>query len=60
MPEEKISLAEARKQGKIDQFIAEREEQCDADQEAFEATLASMAGTSKSEQETSPPECDED
>jgi hypothetical protein len=55
-----ITLREALQRGKLDRFIAEREEQPHADLEAFEATLASMAGKSKSKPETSPPECDED
>jgi hypothetical protein len=61
MPEsDKITLAEALKRGKLDRFIAERENQPPADQDAFEATLNSMAGKSKSEPGTSPPECDDD
>lgn len=61
MPElGKMSLTEARKRGKLDQFIAEREDQTDADADAFQATLDSMVRTSKSEPETSPPNCDDD
>lgn len=52
-----ITLREALERGKLDRFIAEREEQPHADKEAFHATLASMSGKSKSEPETSPPEC---
>jgi hypothetical protein len=55
-----ISLREALKRGKLDRFVAEREDQPPADHEAFEATLNSMAGKAKSEPETSPPECDDD
>lgn len=55
-----VTLRKARDVGKIEEFIAEREDQPHADEEAFEATLASMAGKSKSEPETSPPECGED
>jgi hypothetical protein len=55
-----ITLREALKRGKLDRFIAEREGQPHADKQAFEATLNSMVGKSKSEPETSPQECDED
>jgi hypothetical protein len=55
-----LSLREARQADKLAKFIAEREGQPPADQEAFEATINSMAGKSKSEPETSQPECDED
>jgi hypothetical protein len=55
-----ITLREALKRGMLDRFIVERDEQPPADQEAFEATLNSMAGKSKSEPETSPPECADD
>lgn len=54
------TLREAREQEKIEEFIAERQEQPDADCEVFEATLASMARKSKSEPETSPPDDCED
>lgn len=57
---DKLTLAEARKQGKLDDYIAEREDCAPGDQELFDATLNSMAGTSKSEPETSPPECGDD
>ena len=61
MPEaDKISLREALDRGQLDRFIADREGCPPADQEAFDATLASMAGKSKSEPETSPPDCDDD
>ena len=58
--EGRITLREALDRGKLDRFIAEREGQPPADQETFDATLNSMAGKSKSEPETSPPECDDD
>jgi hypothetical protein len=54
------TLRKAREEGKLEEFIAEREDQPPADQEAFDATLNSMAGKSKSEPETSPPECADD
>lgn len=44
-----ISLREAIEQDKFDQFIAEHEGEI-GDREAFEATLCSMAGKSKSPQ----------
>ena len=57
-----ITLKQAREQGKLEQFIQEREaeESPTAEAEVFEATLSSMAKTSKSEQETSPPDCADD
>jgi hypothetical protein len=61
MPEDKkITLREALDRGKLDRFIAEREDQPPADQEAFDATLDAMAKTSKSEPETSTPDCGDD
>ena len=42
------SLREAREQGEIDQFIAERKAAAHGDQKVFDATLKAMAGTSKS------------
>jgi hypothetical protein len=57
---EKITLREALDRGKLDRFIAERQDQPDADEKAFQATLGSMAGTSKSEPGTSTPECGDD
>ena len=54
------TLREALARGKLDRFIAEREDQPPADKEAFEATLNSMARKSKSEPETSHPDCDDD
>jgi hypothetical protein len=44
------NLREARQQGKLEQFIAEREASptpSDGDEEAFNRALASMARTSK-------------
>ena len=54
------NLRKARDENKLAEFIAEREDSPPGDQEAFDATLASMAGTSKSEPETSPPDCADD
>ena len=61
MPVEgKISLREALERGKLDRFVAEREDQPPADEEAFHATLNSMAGKSKPAPETSDQdECDD-
>lgn len=56
----KISLREALDRGKLDRFIAEREDQPAGDKEAFDATLNSMAGKSKPAPETSAQdECDD-
>jgi hypothetical protein len=60
MAKDRITLREALARGKLDRFIADRVEQPPADQEAFDATLNSMAGKSKSEPETSPPDCGDD
>ena len=60
MSGDKITLRDALDRGELDRFIAEREDQPHADQEAFEATLSAMARTSKSKPETSSPdECDD-
>lgn len=59
-PSSKITLAEARKEGKLDQFIAEHEGDAAGDPKAFDATLSSMAGTSKSAPGTSKPDCPAD
>jgi hypothetical protein len=57
-----INLKQAREQGKLEQFIREREaeESQRVEAERFQATLASMVRTSKSEPETLPPECGDD
>jgi hypothetical protein len=60
MERKTITLREALARCELDRFIAEREDQSPADQEAFDATLNSMAGKSKSGPETSLPECDDD
>ncbi len=55
----KLTLSEAREQGKIAEFIAEREGET-GDADAFEATLRSMAGKSKEAPEaSSPDDCDD-
>ncbi len=59
-PSDKLTLAEARREGKLDQFAAEREDHPPGDQEAFDAMLGSMAGKSKLAPETSKPDCADD
>lgn len=54
------TLRKALEEGKLDEFIAEREGKFDTDEEAFQAVLNSMAGKSKSEPETSKPDCSDD
>lgn len=54
------SLREARETDTLAEFIAERKDQAPADRKAFDATLNSMVGKSKSEPETFPPDCDDD
>ena len=54
-----ISLKEALATNKLDKFVAERRAET-GDREAFEATLRSMAGTSKEAPEaSSPDDCDD-
>ena len=54
------TLRAARDQGKLEEFIAEREDHPIGDQDAFDATLNSMSGRSKSEPETSSLDCGDD
>lgn len=42
----KLTLAEARKQGKLDQFIAEHENDAKGDKDAFDQTVSAMSGKS--------------
>lgn len=51
---DKLTLAEARKQGKLDQFIAERDAET-GDREAMEKAIISMAGTSSATPKASVP-----
>ena len=60
MAKDKITLRTALQSEALDKFIAERKGQAPGDAETFHATLNSMAGTSKSEPETSPPDCADD
>jgi hypothetical protein len=54
-----VTLKQALADGKLDQFITEREGET-GDREAFEATLRSMAGKSKEAPEaSSPDDCDD-
>lgn len=54
------SLREARDQGKLDQFAADHETDPPGDEAALNATLESMAGTSKAVPEaSSTPDCDD-
>jgi Flp pilus assembly protein TadD len=55
-----ISLKKSRETGKLAEFIAQHESDAPGDQEAFSATLKAMAGKSKSEPETSKPDCPDD
>ena len=55
----KLTLSRAQAEGRIDEFIAEREGEI-GEHEAFETTLRSMAGKSKEAPEASPPDdCDD-
>lgn len=51
----KLTLAEARRQGKLDDFAQGREGDCPGNEAAFNRTLASMAGKSKPAPGTSKP-----
>lgn len=54
------SLKTARESGKLAEFITEHEGDAPGDKEAFDAMLAAMVGKSKSEPETSKPDCPDD
>ncbi len=54
-----LSLAAARRQGKLDQFAKDRDSDSPGDEAAFNRALQSMAGMSKEAPEaSSPPDCD--
>ena len=53
---DKISLAKARAEGKMDQFMQEHEADTSGDEEAFNRALQSMAGKSKATPAASKPE----
>lgn len=54
------TLRKARDEGKLDQFAAEHEADPPGDEARLNATLASMAGTSKAVPEaSSPDDCDD-
>ncbi len=59
MAEPKLTLTEARKAGKLDQFIAEHEGQI-GDLGAFNLTVEAMAGKSKEAPEASDPDAGDD
>lgn len=50
-----ITLKDARKKGKLKQFVAERENQPPGDMDALDAALRSAVRTSREAPETSPP-----
>lgn len=50
----KLTLAEARQQGKLDEFVADRENERAGDMDAFDQTISAMAGRSKATPATSP------
>lgn len=55
-----LSLAAARKTGKLDQFAADHEADAPGDEATFNQLFGSMAGTSKEAPEaSSPPDCDD-
>lgn len=54
------TLRNARDQGKLDQFTKDRENDPPGDEDAFNATLASMAGTSKAVPEACPLDAPDD
>lgn len=54
------TLAEARREGKLDQFAREHEADAPGDEDAFNRALASMAGKSKAGPEASKPDRSDD
>lgn len=56
----KLTLAEARKQGKLDQFIAEHENEPEGDKDAFDRTVGAMAGKSSEAHPASSKDCADD
>lgn len=54
------NLRKAREQGKLDQFAKDHETDPPGDEAAFNATLVSMAGTSKAVPEASSPDAPND
>ena len=54
------TLRQAREEGKLDQFAADREADAPGDEAEFNRLFGSMAGTSKAVPEaSSPPDCDD-
>jgi hypothetical protein len=56
----RLTLAEARKQGKLDEFIAERENEATGDLDAFDQTVEAMAGRSSEAPKASARDCPDD
>jgi hypothetical protein len=54
------TLREARQKGKLEQFIAEREDQARGDKRAFDKTVSAMAGKSKAARPASKKGCADD
>ncbi len=55
-----ITLRQARKSDRLDQFAADHDADPPGDEEAFNQLFQSMAGTSKEAPEAlSPPDCDD-
>lgn len=55
-----ISLKQARAEGKIDQFISERDEAIVGDRRTMEASLRALAGKSKAAPVALPRDCPDD
>ena len=55
-----ISLREARKQQKLDQFIAEHDNEPEGDKDAFDQTVGAMAGKSSEARAASAKDCADD
>lgn len=56
----RLTLAEARKQGKLDEFIAERENDPQGDQDALDETIGQMVRTSSEARPASSKDCADD
>lgn len=57
---DKLTLRQAVKGGKLDQFVAEHEADAPGDEAAFNRLFGAMAGTSKEAPKASPPDCGDD
>jgi len=58
--DDRMSLAKARAENKLDQFARDRDSDEPGDEAAFNRTLASMARTSKVTREALRPDCSDD